>query len=153
MKVHYICCAQSSSLDSKTNQLSLFHILDEIGGVAFPLVLPSLCVAALFEREADDDAVQPFILAVSLDATLLASFTMSVDFARSRRNRTVNTIQGLVIPAAGLVTITLLQKSKVLAEWRAMAVLAAGAGAGPAAKPAGKGERHAATPKNTLAVN
>ena len=152
MKVHYICCAQSSSLDSKTNQLSLFHVLDEIGGAAFPLVLPNLCVASLFEREPEDGPLQSFNLAVALDGTLLASFTMSVDFSKSRRNRTVNTIQGLSIPATGTVTVSLLQKSRVLAEWQALAVQTGAVGVGQAAKPAAV-ERRAANPKGALAVN
>ncbi len=126
MKVYYIACAKSSSVDGKTNQLSLFHVLDEIGAPAFPLQLQSFCVAALFEREPEDADVQSFVLAIYLNATLLASFTMQVDFTRSRRNRSVHTIQGLTIPSAGAVSITLTQKSRQLAEWRALALLTAG---------------------------
>ena len=155
MKVHYIACAASSSLDAATNQLSLFHILDEISGPAFPLPLPGFCVAALFEREPTDAVVQPFVLAVSLDATLIASFTMSVDFATSRRNRSVNTIRGLTIPAPGLVTINILQKTTVLAVWQAPALETGlrGSGAKAAAKAVAAAEPRVAGPKNALAVN
>jgi hypothetical protein len=155
VKVHYIACAASSSLDAATNQLSLFHVLDEISGPAFPLALPSFCVAALFEREAKDAVVQSFVLAVSLNSALIASFTMSVDFATARRNRSVNTIRGLTIPTSGMVTITLLQKTKVLAVWEAPAVEsgARGPGAKAAAKTAAAAEPRIAGPKNALAVN
>ncbi|MDR3461368.1 MAG: hypothetical protein P4L76_03510 [Beijerinckiaceae bacterium] len=128
MKVHYITCAKSSSVDSKTNQLSLFHVLDEIGAAAFPLHLHSVCVAALFEREAEDAVTQSYALVVKLDGGLLASFTMTIDFSGARRNRSVNTVQGLTIPAAGAVTIAMVQKGKVLAEWRALALLTGAAG-------------------------
>lgn len=155
MKVHYIACAASSSLDAATNQLSLFHVLDEISGPAFPLPLPSFCVAALFERETKDAVVQSFVLTVSLNSALIASFTMSVDFATARRNRSVNTIRGLTIPHSGMVTITLLQKTKVLAVWEAPAVESAarGPGAKAAAKTAATAEPRVAGPKNALAVN
>ncbi len=155
MKVHYITCATSSSLDTSSNQLSLFHILDEISGPAFPLFLPSFCVAALFEREAKDAVVQPFILAISLDGMLIASFSMSVDFSGSRRNRSVNTVRGLTLPTPGLVTIGLLQKTKILAAWEAPA-LKSGTRSADAKSPvetASNAEARSAGPKNALAVN
>lgn len=155
MKIHYVACALSSSLDAATNQLSLFHILDEIRGPAFPLALPSFCVAALFEREAVDSVVQPFVLAVHLDAALLASFSMSVDFTASRRNRSVNTIRGLTIAAPGLVTISFLQKSRVLAEWRAMAVTNGDRAAAtkPVAQPGAAAEPPAEPAKGAAILN
>ncbi|WP_158807402.1 hypothetical protein [Beijerinckia sp. L45] len=155
MKVHYIACAASSSLDAATNQLSLFHILDEISGPAFPLPVPSFCVAALFEREANDAVVQAFVLTVSLESVLIASFTMSVDFSSSRRNRSVNTIRGLTIPSTGLVTISLLQKTRVLAVWEALAIESGtrSTGTKTAAKTAAAAEPRMAGPKNALAVN
>ncbi len=154
MKVHYIACATSSSLDAKTNQLSLFHILDEISGAAFPLVLPSLCVAALFEREADEPPQQSFVLAVTLDGKLLSSFTLGVDFSRARRTRAVNTIQGLTLPGPGAAAVTLLQKTRVLAAWQARVVQEAGRSA-PAdpSKPADDTKLHLAGGKSTPAVH
>jgi hypothetical protein len=129
-------------VDGKTNQLSLFHVLDEIGAPSFPLHLQSVCVAALFEREPDDAVVQSYALVVKLDGGLLASFTMTIDFTTARRNRSVNTIQGLTIPAAGAVTIAMVQKGKVLAEWRALALLTGATGSQPLAEapPATKSE-------------
>ena len=155
MKVHYIACAQSSSLDTKTNQLSLFHLLDEIGGPTFPLVLPSICVAALFEREAEDAPTPSFVLAVTLDGKLVASFTLSADFTKSRRSRAVNTIQGLTLPATGALAITVLQKTRVLAEWRAPVVRSdpQGTEASSAHKPKAGNEPDFGAPKNALAVN
>lgn len=155
MKVHYITCAQSSSLDTKTNQLSLFHILDEISGTAFPLVLPSICVAALFEREAEEGPTPSFVMAVTLDGKLLASFTLSTDFTHSRRSRTVNTVQGLTLPEPGALAISLLQKTRVLAEWRAPVIRGSlpGGEGGAGAKPAAGSGAQAGAPKNALAVN
>ena len=117
MKVRYIACAAGSSVDHKTNELSLFQVLDEIGAQAFPIRLPSLSVAALFERAADEAPAQGYVMTVSLDAALIASFALQVDFAGARRNRSVNTVKGLAIPAPGLVAVRLAQKSEVLAEW------------------------------------
>ena len=117
MKVRYIACAQGSSVDHKTNELSLFQVLDEIGSEAFPVRLPSLCVAALFEREADEEQAQGYVMTVSLDAALIASFALQVDFGGARRNRSVNTVKGLTIPTPGLVAVRLSQKGAALAEW------------------------------------
>ncbi len=153
MKVHYIACAQSSSLDAKTNQLSLFHLLDEIGAAAFPLVLPSICVAALFEREAEDAPVQSFVLAVTLEGKLVASFSLSADFTRARRTRTVNTVQGLSLPGPGIATISLLQKTRVLATWQAVVVQEKRAQPSAPAKPANEVEPLAATGKQPAAVH
>lgn len=155
MKVHYIACAQSSSLDTKTNQLSLFHLLDEIGGAAFPLVLSSICVAALFEREAEDASAPSFVLAVTLDGKLIASFTLSADFTKSRRSRAVNTIQGLTLPAPGALAISVLQKTRVLAEWRAPVVRSDLQGTEVSAAPKSTAGTDPAfrAPKNALAVN
>ena len=122
MKVHYISCATSSAVDGKTNRLSLFHVLDEISGPAFPLQLGSFCVASLFERDPSEDPVQSYALAVSLNGILLASFSMRLDFRGTRRNRTVNTIEGLAIPAPGAVMVSIVQRNDVLAVWRMAAI-------------------------------
>lgn len=125
MKVRYIACAASSSVDHKTNELSLFQVMDEVAADGFPLRLPSLCVAALFERDAHEPATQSYAMTVSLDAALVASFALQVDFAGARRSRSVNTVKGLAIPAPGLVAVRLAQKSEMLAEWSFVAFQAA----------------------------
>ena len=117
MKVRYIAVAAGSSVDHKTNELSLFQVMDEIGAEAFPVRLPSLSVAALFERAADEAQAQSYVMTMSLDAALIASFALQVDFAGARRNRSVNTVKGLTIPAAGMVAVRIAQRSEVLAEW------------------------------------
>ena len=131
MKIQYIACAASSSVDHKTNELSLFHILDEIGGSTFPLHVANLSIAALFERTPDEDQVQSYLMTISLDDVLLASFSMQVDFARGRRNRCVNKIKGLTIPTPGRVTIRIMQKADVLATW-SLAAFRLGTAATPA---------------------
>ncbi len=135
MKIQYVACAASSSVDHKTNELSLFHVLDEVGAAAFPLQLPSLCVATLFEREPAEAQVQSYVMTISLDDALLASFSMQVDFVGGRRNRSVNTIKGLAIPAPGRVAIRILQKADVLAEWSLVAYATATAPAPQRAAP------------------
>ena len=117
LKVHYITCAASSAVDGKTNKLSLFHVLDEISSPTYPLRLGSFCVASLFERETSEDAIQSYAVAISLNGALLASFTMKLDFQSARRNRTVNTIAGLTIPGPGALSINIVQRKNVLAEW------------------------------------
>ena len=122
MKVQYMACAGSSSVDGKTNQLSLFHILDELRAQVFPVQLTSFCVASLFEREPGDEPVQHYQLAISLNDALIASFAMAVDFTKSRRNRSVNTIQGLSIPGPGALVMSIVQKTTVLATWHFIAI-------------------------------
>ncbi len=153
MKVHYIACATSSSLDTKTNQLSLFHVLDEIRGAAFPLVLPSICVATLFEREPEDAAVQSFVMAVTLEGKLLASFTLSADFTKARRTRAVNTVQGLTLPGPGLASVTLLQKTRVLATWQALVVQEGRAETSPLAQAADEAKPRGVGAKQPAAVH
>ncbi len=151
MKVHYIACAKSSSVDGKTNQLSLFHVLDEITAAAYPLKIESFCVAALFEREPGEDGPQSYNLVIKLDGGMLASFTMSIDMSGARRNRSVNTIQGLTIPAAGVVSVAILQKGALLADWQMIAV-AAGA-ARPAPPASVTPSAPAPAPKSAAALN
>jgi hypothetical protein len=122
LKVHYIACAQSSALDSTTNRLSLFHLMDEIAAAAFPTTLPSLCIAALFERDATETNQQSCVLTVSLDDVTVASFALSVQFGSTKRTRVVNTVQGLTIPGPGTVTVAIVCRSVVLASWQAQAV-------------------------------
>ncbi len=134
MKVHYVVCATSFSVDGKTNQLSLFHVLDEISSPTFPLQIERLAIASLFEREAGDDPVQTYVLTMSLNGSLLASFTMRVDFQGSRRNRSVNTVERLAIPMPGSVLVSITQHSTVLARWM-MPALQVGTGKPMPAEP------------------
>ena len=96
--------------------------MDEIGAQTFPAQLTSFCVAALFEVEPGDEPIQHYQLTISLDDKLLASFAMVVDFARTRRNRSVNTIQGLSIPAPGTIVMSIVQKAVALADWQLVAI-------------------------------
>jgi hypothetical protein len=128
--VHYIACSTSSAVDAKTNRLSLFHVLDEISAPGFPLTLATICVASLFEREVEEDPLQIYNLAFSLNSALLASFPMQVEFHKARRNRAVNTIAGLSIPAPGMVLVSIVQKNRVLAQWPMPAIQTGGVSVG-----------------------
>ena len=58
-RLEYFIVSKSMSVDIRTNQTSLFEVLEEIQAPAFPAVLPQ-CVAVTLWRKEEGDEDQDF---------------------------------------------------------------------------------------------
>ena len=51
----FLAASLSTSVDQRTNQLSLFHLVEQFNPDRFPAVLPYFEVVCLWQRESGDD--------------------------------------------------------------------------------------------------
>ncbi len=95
-----VCC-QSSSIDSRTNSVSLFHLLEQVQCSEFPAVFPFLEVVTQWDREGDQ--VEGFTLRTRfLDPQgQQLGITESPVQMDQRRHRLLQRINGIPFPAPG----------------------------------------------------
>lgn len=110
-------CADSTALDVRTQTVSAFHIMEFLNAVAFPVVVPRISVAALFERDQNDP--QNFELQLSAIAGEQPLFVgpFPVNFAQQMQARTVVEMNGLLLPSPGTLRMLLGDGDRLVASW------------------------------------
>jgi hypothetical protein len=117
MEVRLFICAQSAALDARQGTISAFHILESVNTPAFPVAVPQMSILGIFEREtpsAEDPQAQ---LRVSLGAKELYLGPFFIKFQNRLRARAIVELQGIVLPAPGRLTISLLLEQRETANW------------------------------------
>ena len=117
MRVVPLVASESVSLDNFTNRLSVFHILDEINSVSFPVIIPSLCICFVLEKQPDDVDPSSAITKVTLDDAELASFPANFSFNDKRLLRVIQNISGFVVQSPGLLRFALDSNGEISAAW------------------------------------
>jgi hypothetical protein len=95
-------------LDPQANTVSAISIFELVQAIAFPMAIGRLSLLFVLQRSDDD----PLTLAahVSLNLPphdLMGRLPISINFQGRKQNRVLFTIEGVIIPAAGTLTITL----------------------------------------------
>ncbi|SRR5713101_6171815 len=135
--------AEGVVVDSETNLVSLFNVLEEITPLGFPFLIPRLTVVATTQRDEGDPPVPADCsMRFLLDQDLLLEAPADINFRDRPRNRFKLTIGGLLIPRPGKLTVSLVVGGATLNSY-AIAVrpainppAAAGGPAVPGAGPA-----------------
>lgn len=119
MKTKFFLCADSTTIDSRTNTISAFHIYEEAQAASYPLVLPRLAILVSIEREPSESNTPPLSLQGNLaDLPPLFTVPINVTFSSDKTTaRIVADINGLVIPAPGILHLSLLFNGESLATW------------------------------------
>jgi len=120
MHVTLFTCAESFAVDSRSNRPSLFHVLDEFDASEFPVMLPQLHVVAMLERSPHEPEATNANLSVTFggDSVPLVDAQFAIAFEGKLRARTFGLLQGLAIPAPGIVTATLSMNGQKKASWK-----------------------------------
>ena len=91
--------------DAETNNVSVFNILERVTGAGFPLLLQKLTAFAFWEREAEEPSDWTGRIVLTLDDEELMTQPWEANFGENLNNRSIITIQGMVLPRPGLLTI------------------------------------------------
>jgi hypothetical protein len=117
MRVKLFVCAQSCALDSRTNSVSIFHVLEEIRVPGYPIVLTPLAIVALLELD-EGEPINPEIeLRVFLGNQQLYAGPFQTNFQVRRLSRTVAEFNGFVIPAPGTLRVQLHSAGHDIVSW------------------------------------
>lgn len=117
MKLKYIICAESSSLDVTTGRVSMFHLLEDIGVASVPFFIQSVSISVLLEREQNELNSITIQLVVKSNNQELVTLPMQIEFLDKLRNRNLGTIQGIVVPNFGTMQFVVTYQGQELGRW------------------------------------
>jgi hypothetical protein len=118
MQLIFITCAESTALDARRNSISLFHVLEELAVTNLPAVVPQMCVALIFTREADEPAEPDNVeMRITLNDRELYRGPVEVRFGQHLRFRALHDLRGMVINAPGQLKFAVLMNQQDLGSW------------------------------------
>lgn len=100
-KLNLVFCARFVTLDSTTNNISAFNILEEVISDSFPIMLPELSVCAFWESPRVINENFQIILEVKLNENTLFEQELTQQFQGKLRFRNVINFQGLTLDTPG----------------------------------------------------
>jgi hypothetical protein len=119
MNLRFLTASESTAIDSRTNALSLFNVLEEILSPSFPVLIPKISIIALLERTLDEPTVlESVTLEIRMDQDLLLTTPMNIDFQGRPRIRAIVEYQGFVVHRPGALTFTVRNADEILGIWR-----------------------------------
>lgn len=119
MEARLIVCAQSVSIDQRSNSLSIFSIIEELNLPVFPYAVPYMAVAILLSREATDPSV-PTNLNLRIYQNNQQTFraSLNANFQQQLRLRLVVDIQAVVLQAPGVIRVSVNQDDREMGAWK-----------------------------------
>jgi hypothetical protein len=104
MKSLLVLAAENISIDQSTRRMSIFNLLEELSAAGFPGMLPSVAVLVLLERVGIEPEKVPLRISATLNNDTLFDLPFDADFQGKLRTRGIINLQGIVLPAAGMLT-------------------------------------------------
>ncbi len=118
MKCIYLLCSESVSVDSATNRVSVFHLLDEVNLIQCPGVLPVMAISSLLEREEGDDESTQITTDISFSGVNIVSVVGQIGFHAHNRARNITFVNGLYVAYPGEYTVSITHNEQKIGSWR-----------------------------------
>ena len=117
MKLDFVVCAQASSIDISTNQLSIFNIFTDIIVAGFPISLRMETVLN-FRRDSSEPMKHDVSMLIkhSNHRNPLAKHNASIDFQGKNTTRLIGKLESLTITGPGTVTVSVRHNSRKIGE-------------------------------------
>jgi hypothetical protein len=119
MELTLFVCSQLMALDSRSNNVSIFNVLEDISSPAFPFATLPIHIVAFLRRTADEEAGSALQLKVMLGDTVLLQGPYQYDFQQHLSCHAFAEIGGLVVPGPGELKFLMIKDD---AEWGKWAV-------------------------------
>jgi len=115
----FLAASLSTSVDQRTNQLSLFHLVEQFNPDRFPAVLPYFEVVCLWQRESGDD-IHKFEQRVRMlspgGVDEVANFQIEFPMERMR-HRAIVGFAGIKVEEPGFYEIEVCVRRKATDQW------------------------------------
>jgi hypothetical protein len=111
-------CAEHVLMDRLTNLISVVNVLERVTPESFPVVVPRFACLFIHTREQVDSQHLDGVVTFKLGDQELMRGPVQVDFASGLISRSVLRLQALVIPAPGVLRVSLELGGAVTAEWK-----------------------------------
>jgi hypothetical protein len=106
MEVVLFACARSSTLDARTNNISLFHILESVSSPTFPIVLPPFVAVTMLARNPDESETPKLTMKWNLNDEPIFEFPLEINFQGQSRARNLTDIEAVLLQGPGILTAT-----------------------------------------------
>jgi hypothetical protein len=100
-------CADLTIVDRQTNNLSIINVIDQITALSYPVGLNRIALVFVMQRDQADPGRANVEFLVRHNDVELSRFTLLMDFEAGLVTRVLPTIQGFVIPSAGVLRFSL----------------------------------------------
>src|SRR5690348_120524 len=117
MNLILFACSESAALDSFTQRVSIFHVIDEMNAPNFPAVHGNMAVTAVATRTATEPNNFTLQIGAEIGGAIIFDLPVQLDFQQHLRARLLTSIQGVPVPKPGNLRITAKESGKVLAFW------------------------------------
>jgi hypothetical protein len=117
LKSKLLLCAKGVVIDVKTNNVSVFNIMEDIAPASFPIILVELTVLNVLERDSGDPETVKCALRISMGSEILFEQALDVDFQGKPRHRSVIALAGLPIRHPGTLVTTFEGAGKTMARY------------------------------------
>lgn len=119
LSAKFILWAKSASVDSQTNSLSIFEVIEELTTPQLPGVLSDTKLVTLFERnpEKDPSVFDCQLIVKNADKTI-GSQKFQLDFKGLKRNRLVIMVPPFKLEKEGNLTFSFTHKNKEVATYK-----------------------------------
>ena len=105
-RLEFFVVSESCAIDAQTNRLSVFNVLESVTAPAFPTLLASLAIVAVWNAEPGDET-RDFQASALIHTEPAQRFDINFKLEKPRA-RTIVQLQGLPIQAAGTVRFEML---------------------------------------------
>lgn len=108
--------SEGTSIDMRSNNVSIFTLLEEVGSPVFPVLVPRMIVTAIFERDAGEADVT-YQLRAAIGDKVLFETPFAAEFQGRPRTRSVMEIGGIAIPGPGVIEFKLMKDGATVGRW------------------------------------
>ena len=118
MELRILLCAEGVLRDAKTNNISIYNILEEYNSPWFPIFAHKLFVFGLLEREPDEEQEAEFNIKIENNEKIIQETQFKVNFQDKYRNRFILEIEGIVVERPGNLTISAVKDGITLGSYK-----------------------------------
>jgi hypothetical protein len=119
MDVLVFACAQTAVVDSRTNQLSLFNLLEEVHTSSFPYTISGLALVLVMLRTAEEPEEVFVTVQSTQGGRVLSGFSLALQFHHHLRTRVIADLNGLTAVGPGMIELSVLSPNQsIMASWK-----------------------------------
>lgn len=110
MKSILACAAKGISVDQKTNNVSIYGLLEQIQAKQFPFVYPEYQLLFMLEKKEEESSRLNFFISAKLNGNELFHAESEIDFSGKNKVRIITTIYQIPISEPGILEFSIANK-------------------------------------------
>lgn len=117
MRLCLLTVCEGAAVDSRTNRLTAYNIIDTISAATFPAVMLRMWIVCVVNKEDNEPDEAKRQLVVKLDDDILIDSVIEFGFGEGNVGRSLGELQGMIIPKPGTLTVSILDGDERMGHW------------------------------------